>query len=538
MDVGNFTTDLADYPFASQRRVVLGQRGAVATSQPLAAAAGLEMLLTGGNAVDAAIATAIALTVVEPTSNGIGGDAFALVWDGETLHGLNGSGKSPQSLPPALLEDLTAIPELGWLTVTVPGAVSAWQALWQRWGQLPFARLCEPAIGYAREGFPVSPVTAAAWQGVAAQFLALAEPEYRAFQKLFFSGDCAPQAGDVWRSPDHAKTLAEIAASAGESFYRGPLATAICNFAAQTGGYLRLEDLAAHKAEWVEPISTRYRDLDVWEIPPNTQGLAALLALNILEGFALGDEPRDGGQSLHWQIEAMKLAFADTYRHAADPRYLERAPAELLDKAYAARQRSRIGERALQNVRAGDPRGGTVYLATGDREMMVSFIQSNFEGFGSGIAIPGTGIALHNRAMGFNCIPGHPNCIAPGKRPFHTIIPGFLTRNGRPLGPFGVMGAQMQPQGHLQFVTNLADRGFNPQAALDAPRWRYFPDGRVGVEPDIPPETVLDLLDRGHDIHLTSDFTQFGKGQAILRLENGTLVAASEPRADGCALAL
>ena len=533
--------DLTAYPFPSQRRAVFGVRGAVATSQPLATLAGMEMLSVGGNAVDAAVATAIALTVVEPTSNGIGGDAFALIWDGERLHGLNASGKSPQQLPARLLGELQTgvvdIPELGWLTVTVPGVVSAWQALSQRWGQLPFARLCEPAIRYAREGFPVSPVTATAWQQVASQFLALEAPEHRAFRETFFPGDRAPAVGELWQSPAHAETLAAIAESGGESFYRGELAAAIADFAVQTGGYLRAADLAAHQPEWVTPISTRYRDLEVWEMPPNTQGITTLLALNILEGFDLARLPRDGGQSLHWQIEAMKLAFADTYRYVADPRYLDRDPAELLDKAYAARQRDRIGSHALQDIRAGDPRGGTVYLAASDRQMMVSLIQSNYEGFGSGIVVPGTGIALHNRAMGFNCIPGHPNCIAPGKRPFHTIIPGFLTRNGRPLGPFGVMGAQMQPQGQLQFVLNLRDCGLNPQAALDAPRWRYFPDGCVGIEPGIPSETVLDLLDRGHDVHLISDFTQFGKGQAILRLESGTLVAASEPRADGCALA-
>lgn len=535
--MGTVLGDLVAYPFASQRRVVMGRHGAVATSQPLAAAAGMEMLLAGGNAVDAAISTAIALTVVEPTSNGIGGDAFAIIWDGERLHGLNASGKSPQQLPAPVLADLEAIPELGWLTVTVPGAVSAWQALSQRWGQLPFARLCEPAIRCAREGFPVSPVVAAAWQAVAPQFLALEAPEYGAFQRIFFPNGRAPAAGELWSSPDHARTLESIAATGGESFYRGELAAAIAAFATRTGGYLQADDLAAHRAQWVEPITTRYRDLEVWEIPPNTQGIAALLALNILEGFDLTENPRDSGQNLHWQIEAMKLAFADTYRYVADPRYLEREPAELLVKSYATQQRQRIGFQALQDLRAGDPRGGTVYLATGDRQMMVSFIQSNFEGFGSGILVPGTGIALHNRAMGFNCIPGHPNCIAPGKRPFHTIIPGFLTQNGQPLGPFGVMGAQMQPQGHVQFVANLYDFGLNPQAALDAPRWRYFPNGCVGVEPGVPPETVLELCDRGHDIHLISDFTQFGKGQAILRLENGALVAASEPRADGCALA-
>ncbi len=324
--------DLAAYPFASQRRVAMGARAAVATSQPLAAIAGLEMLLAGGNAVDAAIAAAIALTVVEPTANGIGGDAFALVWDGERLHGLNASGSSPQQLPKTLLAELQAIPEFGWLSATVPGAVSAWQALSRRWGQLPFARLCEPAIGYARDGFPVSPVTAAAWQRAAPQFLALEAPEYRAFQQLFFPHDRPPSAGEIWRSPAHARTLESIAATEGESFYRGELAAAIAAFAAQTGGYLRAADLAAHQAEWVEPIATRYRDLEVWEIPPNTQGIAALLALNILEGFDLAGERRDGGRSLHWQIEAMKLAFADTYRYVADPRYLERDPAELLTR--------------------------------------------------------------------------------------------------------------------------------------------------------------------------------------------------------------
>ncbi len=526
--------NFSDYPYPSQRRVIFGRDYAVATSQHLATLAGMEMFWLGGNAVDAAIASAIALTVVEPTSNGIGGDAFALVWDGK-LQALNGSGRSPQNLKPEYFVGSQKMPELGWLTVTVPGAVSAWRKLWQRWGKLPFEQLFAPAIRYAEEGFPVSPVTAAAWQRAESIYLPLDKPEFQPFKQVFFPNDRSPQAGEIWASQFHAETLKEIATSGGESFYRGELAQAIANFAADTGGLLTTTDLANHQPEWVEPISTQYRHLRVWEIPPNTQGIAALMALNILEGFDLSKYPRDSVESYHLQIEAMKLAFADLHYHVADRDYMKVEIEHLLDKTYAAKRRVLIQKQAMPVAQPDIPKGGTVYLATADRDLMVSFIQSNYEGFGSGILIPGTGIALQNRANGFSLEPGHPNHVTPSKRPFHTIIPGFLTQDDRPIGPFGVMGAPMQPQGHLQVVVNIADYAMNPQTALDAPRWRFIIDNKVLLEASVPSQVAIDLAEQGHNIQLAHS-RMFGKGQIILR-HNEIMVAASEPRADGLALA-
>lgn len=524
--------NLTDYPYPSSRRVVLGQRGAVATSQPLATLAGMEMLLAGGNAVDAAVAMAIALTVVEPTSNGIGGDAFALVWDGK-LHGLNGSGRSPQALTQEQCANLQQIPDRSWLSVTVPGAVSAWRTLWQRWGKLPFEQLFAPAIRYAEAGYPVSPETAIAWKRSESRYLPLQGTEFQPFKSVFFPSDRAPAVGEIWRSPAHARTLRTIAQSGGETFYRGELATQIVNFAAATGGYLTLADLAHHQADWVEPISTDYRGITVWEIPPNGQGIAALMALNILAGVDLGRYPRESADSYHWQIEAMKLAFADAYRYVADPTHMELSHHDLLSQQYAADRRQLIQPTARSLAQPGLPKGGTVYLTAADADLMVSFIQSNYEGFGSGILVPETGIALHNRATGFSVEAGHPNQIAPGKRPFHTIIPGFLTQAGEPLGTFGVMGAPMQPQGHVQMVVNLVDYGMNPQAALDAPRWRFLEQNRILLERSVSPSVADALTERQH---LVRRGGFFGRGQMILR-QHGVLVAASEPRADGLAIA-
>lgn len=530
-----FSPALLNYPYPSGRRVIMGKRGAVATSQPLAAMAGMEMLMAGGNAVDAALAMAIALTVVEPTSNGIGSDAFAIVWDGK-LHGLNASGKSAQSLTLEAFAGMKEIPQAGWLPVTVPGAVSAWRKLSERWGKLPFDRLFAPAIRYAEEGFPVSPVTAQAWKAAERIFLPLNRPEFQHFKQVFFPGNRAPEAGEVWGSELHGKTLRAIASSGGESFYQGEIAQHIANFAADTGGFLTIEDLANHQADWVDPISTNYRDLTVWEIPPNGQGIAALIALNILENFDLAKYPRESVESYHLQIEAMKLAFADVRRYVADSRYMEVSAKSLLDKNYAAERRNLITDKAIPLAEPGLPKGGTVYLAASDGELMVSFIQSNFEGFGSGILVPGTGISLHNRGLGFTLEAGHPNQIAGGKRPYHTIIPGFLTQNNQPLGPFGVMGGPMQPQGHLQVVVNMVDYGMNPQAALDAPRWNFVSGNRVLLEEAVSEQIGKSLAEKGHEVRVTKNTYLFGKGQIILRQGN-VLLAASEPRADGMALA-
>jgi gamma-glutamyltranspeptidase/glutathione hydrolase len=344
-------------------------------------------------------------------------------------------------------------------------------------------------------------------------------------------------AGEIWGSVGHANTLRAIASTGGESFYQGKLAAQIAAFAAETGGLLTATDLANHKADWVNPISTNYRDLTVWEIPPNTQGIATLMALNILEGFELSQSARESTQSYHLQIEAMKLAFADVHRHVADSRFLEVSVEQLLDKTYATKRRQQIGTTAIPLANPGLPRGGTVYLAAADQDLMVSFIQSNYMGFGSGILIPDTGIALQNRGTGFTLEAGHPNQVEASKRPFHTIIPGFLTQDGQPLGPFGVMGGSMQPQGHLQVVVNLADYGMNPQAALDAPRWQFVAGNRVLLESAVSQSIAIALAEQHHDVIISPESGQFGKGQIILR-QAGTLVAASEPRADGLALAM
>lgn len=525
---------LTTYPYPSSRRVVMGKRYAAATSQPLATLAGMEMFWAGGNAVDAAIAMAITLTVVEPTSNGIGSDAFALVWDG-SIHGLNASGRSSQRLSLDALAGLEQMPGLGWLPVTVPGAVSAWRNLWQRWGKLPFEQLFAPAIRYAEQGFPVSPETARAWQSAESVFVPLIQPEFQPFKQVFFPGDRAPQAGEVWGSLAHGATLRDLAATGGESFYRGQLAEQMAAFASDTGGLLSQADLASHQATWVQPISTDYRDLTVWEIPPNGQGIAALMALNLLEGFELSRYPRESATSLHWQIEAMKLSFADVHQHVADPDWMQVVSTDLLNKRYASRRRQQIGDRAILAT-ADIPTSDTVYLATADSDLMVSLIQSNYEGFGSGILIPETGIALQNRGVGFRLQPDHPNHVAPNKRPFHTIIPGFLTQGRQPLGPFGVMGGSMQPQGHVQMVVNLMDYGLNPQAALDAPRWQVMGGRAVLLEHSMPRSVILELIERGHQVQIEADGRAFGKGQIILR-QGDIWVAASEPRADGLALA-
>jgi gamma-glutamyltranspeptidase/glutathione hydrolase len=535
--------DFARNPYPSGRMPVMASRGMVATSQPLATQAGISMLQRGGNAVDAILATAIALTVVEPTSNGIGSDAFAIVSDGEQLHGLNGSGRAPAE---ASAEALRAaghqhLPERGWHPVTVSGAPRMWADLHARFGRLPFATVFEPAIWYAEHGFPVPPVIAAAWQlaldSVFAPFRD--DPAFAGWFATFAPGGRAPRAGETWRSPDHAATLRRIADSNSDDFYTGQIAESIDRFAQQTGGPMRGSDLAAHHSEWVEPIHTTYRDHEVWELPPNGWGIAALLGLNILSELPLRQHPRDTAEAYHLQIESMKLAFVDAQRYVADPAHTEVPVAGLLDPAYAAERRKLIGEGALHAVPGAPRHGGTVYACAADGDgLMVSFIQSNYMGFGSGIVPTGTGIALHNRGFGFTLERGHPNELAPAKRPFHTIIPGFLTRNGTPVGPFGVMGAFMQAQGHLQMMVNTLDYDLNPQASIDAPRWRFEHGTTVKIEPHTDPAIIEGLRQRGHDIQLEPALANFGRGQIIWRLPNGNYVAGSESRADGCAIGI
>ncbi|HEX5416884.1 MAG TPA: gamma-glutamyltransferase family protein [Chloroflexota bacterium] len=532
--------DLLSFPYPSRRVPIVGHRGIVATSQPLAALAGLRILQDGGNAVDAIIATATMLAVVEPTSNGIGADAFALVWDGQHLHGLNGSGRAAAALNPEVVRaaGYDQMPDRGWMSATVPGAPRAWSDLHRKFGRLSFEKVLAPAIDTAATGFAVSPITARGWRGSAKAFQSLSGPEFAPYFDTFTRDGHAPEAGEIWQLPDHAATLRRIARTGSDDFYRGETAARLVEFSRRTGGYFSEADLAGHTSTWVEPIGTSYRGYEVWEIPPNGQGLAALTALNILEGFDLPRLGRDSVEAHHLQIEAMKLAFADAHRYIADPEHAAVPTRGLLDKAYAAQRRALIGETARPAEPGTPPTGGTVYLCAADGDgMMVSYIQSNYKGFGSGIVVPGTGVALQDRGAAFRLDPSHPNVLAPGKRPYHTIIPAFLTRDGQPVGPFGVMGGHMQPQGHLQMALNTIDWGLNPQASLDAPRWQVSENlNQVLLEQGVPSHIVQGLIRRGHQVSIEPDGGLFGKGQLIWRTAHGSLVAGSEPRADGCAV--
>lgn len=515
-----------ELPYAWPRKPVLAAN-VVCTSQPLAAQAGLRMLADGGNAVDAAIATAIALTVVEPVSNGIGSDAFAIVWDGRQLHGLNASGRSPAAWTPEYF-GANGVPALGWNSVTVPGAVSAWVELHAKFGKLPFDRLFEPAISYGRRGFLVSPTIAEQW---AAQVPLFASQP--GFAEAFMPGGRAPSPGELVTLPDHAATLETIAATNGEAFYRGELAAKLEAHASVNSGAMRASDLAAHHADWVGTISGGYRGYTVHEIPPNGQGIVALIALGILEHFDMASFAVDSADSVHLQIEAVKLAFADALAYVSDIEDMTVRPEHLLDKEYLRQRATLIDRDRARPASAGTPRGGTVYLTAADASgVMVSMIQSNYMGFGSGVVVPGTGISLQNRGADFTVAPGHPNQVGPNKRPYHTIIPGFLSKDGAPVMSFGVMGGPMQPQGHVQVVARIVDHGQNPQAACDGPRFRWAQGLQVCCEKGFPPSTLDELRRRGHQLVTTDDYNQFGSCQAIWRLDDGYF-AVSDPRRDG-----
>ena len=522
-----------EFPYASQRMPLLA-KNVVATSQPLAAQAGLQMLARGGNAVDAGLAAAITLTVVEPTSNGIGSDAYCILWDGQRLVGLNASGRSPAGWTPERFKGMKSVPVKGWDSVTVPGCVSAWATLSKRYGKMPFEALFEYAIRYARESFMVSPITAASWARQAPEFKSFSE-----FTWTFMPKDRAPYPGERFYCPQQAETLEDIAATHGESFYRGALAERIALASRSDEGAMTEEDLAAHRCDWVDPISVEYRGYELHEIPPNGQGIAALSCLGILRNFDVSSFPVDSADSLHLQIEAMKLAFADAWAHVSDPATMRITTAQMLDPAYLASRAKLIDMKRAAEHPTGIPKGGgTVYLTTADeRGLMFSYIQSNYMGFGSGVVVPGTGISLQNRGAGFSLEPGHANQVGPRKRPFQTIIPGFLTRGGQPVMSFGVMGGNMQPQGHVQMVTRLVDYNQNPQSCSDAPRWIVNTDGTVSFEEDRIPGTVLEeLRKRGHRI-VPSDRPMFGFGgaQLIHKLDDG-YCAASDHRKDGCAI--
>lgn len=530
------TFDALYHPYPSSRKSTYSTNGMVATSQPLAAQAGLDILKKGGNAVDAAIATAACLTVVEPTSNGIGGDAFALVWIKGKLHGLNASGPAPQSISIEALREAgyEEMPKTGWVPVTVPGTPSAWANLSERFGTFPLTEVLQPAIDYAEKGYPISPMVGRFWKEHFRKFKdTLKGKQFESWFDTFAPKNRAPEAGEIWASLDHAATLRSIAESKAESFYRGELAEKIVNFSTQYGGYLRKDDLAVYQPEWVKPIKVNYRGFDVWEMPPNGQGLIALQALNVLKGFDF--EVKDTVDTYHKQIEALKLAFADGKHYITDEKLMKTSVEDLLSDSYAEERRRMIsGEAAVP--KAGKPvQGGTVYLATADGEgNMVSFIQSNYMGFGSGLVVPGTGIALQNRGHNFSLDPSHDNSLEPGKRPYNTIIPGFLTKGNEAVGPFGVMGGFMQPQGHVQVIMNTVDFHLNPQATLDAPRWQWIHDRTVEVEHTFPHHLAVALADQGHDIHHALRPDSFGRGQIIWRDPvSEILVGGTEPRTDG-----
>lgn len=525
-------------------RLPVFARNVVSTSHPLAAQAGLRMLQKGGNAVDAAIAAAAAITITEPVSNGLGSDAFAILWDGKELHGLNASGRAPQSWTPDYFQrkygqDVATPPKRGIDSVTVPGAVASWVALSERFGKLPFADLLEPAIEIAERGYLLPVVVQQKWAAATAELQGLP-----GFAQSFLPWGRAPKVGELFQFKAAARGLRAIAETKGQAYYGGEIAQAIEKFAAQHGGSLKASDFAAYKPEWVKPIGKNYRGYTLHEIPPNGQGIAALIALGILDKFDLASLPVDSVDSQHLQIEAMKLAFADVYRYVAEPSAMEVTAEQMLDDAYLRERAKLIDMKRAQDFQAGNPvKGGTIYLTAADENgMMVSFIQSNYMGFGSGCVEPTYGISLQNRGHAFavNDRGLNPaNVVAPGKRPFHTIIPAFLTKDGQPVMSYGVMGANMQPQGHMQTLVRMLDYGQNPQAACDAPRWRYNAGLEINVEAGMDKATVQGLAERGHRMEVINDsYQDFGAGQFIWRAGDPKVegyIAASDARRDGLA---
>ena len=528
-------------PYSSARLPVFA-RNSVSTSHPLAAQAGLRMMQQGGNAVDAAIAAAAAMTITEPVSNGLGSDAFCILWDGQKLHGLNASGPAPQAWTPDYFHrkygsDAVNPPKRGWDSVTVPGAVSAWATMSERFGKLPFADLMAPAIEIAERGYLVPVVVQQKWDAATPLLQSLP-----GFAESFLPWGRAPNVGELFQFKAAAKGLKAIAQTKGRAFYEGEIAEALVRFSDQHGGAMTLKDLAQYQAQWVEPIAQNYRGYTLHEIPPNGQGIAALIALGILENFDLASMKVDGVDSQHLQIEAMKLAFADVYRYVADPRHMEVTPAQMLDPAYLKSRAQLIDMKKAQDFKAGNPvKGGTIYLTTADENgMMVSFIQSNYMGFGSGVVEPNYGISLQNRGFGFSTDPkglNPANLVAPGKLPFQTIIPAFVTQNGQPVMSYGVMGGNMQPQGHMQTLVRMLDYGQNPQTACDAPRWRYNTGMSINAEANMDANTVQGLNELGHELEVINDsYQDFGAGQFIWRMGDPKVegyVAASDPRRDG-----
>ena len=520
-------------------RVPVFARNIVATSHPLAAQAGLRTIQQGGNAVDGAIAAAAVMTIVEPCSNGLGSDAFCVLWDGKKLHGLNASGPAPAAWTPEYFRrkyggDAERPPMRGWDSVTVPGAVAGWVALSEKFGKLPFADLLAPAIEVAERGYAMPVIVHGKW--VAAVPLLEKQPGWA---EAFMPHGRAPAIGERFAFPAAARALRAIAKTRGQALYGGEVAEAAAAHSKANGGAMTVADLAGYAPQWVDTIGIDTFGHRLHEIPPNGQGIAALVALGILRHWNVEALPIDSAESQHLQIEAMKLAFADTYAHVADPCGMRCSTEEMLGEPYLAERARLIDRKRAQQFGAGNPvKGGTIYLSAADESgMMVSFIQSNYMGFGSGIVVPGWGLSLQNRGHGFHLDPAYANCVAPGRKPFHTIIPAFLTKDGRPQMSFGIMGGNMQPQAHLQTIVRMLAHRQQPQAACDAPRWRVNDGLRINVEATMDSATVAGLIERGHEVEVIQDsYQDFGAGQFIWRLGDPAVegyVAASDPRRDG-----
>lgn len=525
--------------YPSQRYPLYARGGMVNCSSPQAAAAGLDVLKKGGNAMDAAVAAAAALTVVEPSANGIGADAFALVWSekDQKLYGLNSSGPAPMGISiEKVLEDKKdkdgKMPVMGWTPVTVPGAPMAWKELNNRFGKLSLAEDLEPAVRYARDGYPLAATLAQGWKNAATRYKqVLTAPEFEEWHRTFNPEGCTLEAGSLMKLPHHANTLELIGKTNADAFYTGELARKIDEDSKKHGGYIRYEDLAAYRAKWVEPIRVHYRGYEVCEIPPNGQGIVALMALNILKEFNFTE--KESVETYHKQLEAIKMAFADAFHYVTDPDHMEIDYQHLLDPEYGAMRAKEMTDRAQVYTHQVPPKSGTVYLCCADGEgNMVSFIQSNYMGFGSGIVVKDTGIALQNRGSDFSLNPEDANCLKGGKRTYHTIIPGFILKDGKAVGPFGVMGGYMQPQGHVQVAMNFIDFHMDPQQALDAPRWQWMRDNSVTVETRFDMEMARLLRQKGHMIRPDLSTPSFGRGQMIVKLDNGVLCGGTESRTD------
>lgn len=530
----NLNFDTYNYKYSSNRNVVYSNRGMVATGNPMASQAGLEVLKQGGNAIDAAIATAATLSVVEPTCNGLGGDAFSIIYYNDKLYGLNSSGVSPELLTAEKIKNLgyNQIPFEGLIPITVPGQVKAWSEMSNKFGNLDFEKLLKPAIDYAENGYIIQPLVGHLWKEEFKRFYKVKDDSiFNEWFKVFSKNNAPLKAGEHFKNKDLAESLKEIAKTKGQSFYSGAIAYEIDDFMKKNGGYLRKKDLENFSSQWVDPISTNYKGFDICEIPPNGHGITVLIALNILKNLDI--ENLNSVESIHKQIEALKLAFIDVKEYVADKNHMTYSIDYLLSEEYAYKRANLIKDNAILPTISKPQSGGTVYLATADKwGNMVSYIQSNYTQFGSGIVIPNTGISLHNRGCNFSLNEKSDNYIMPNKRPYHTIIPGFLMHNDKAVGPFGVMGAFMQPQGHLQVLLSTIIEGLNPQDALNKPRWQWVGDKTIEFEDSYDKDIINRLNDIGHNTIIKKDSSTFGRGQIIWKNDANIYCGGCDPRTD------